>query len=153
MEHRTAKIPATTSWFCDKCGGIIETAEAGMLQWVSVNKSDDTYSSHDMRIVHHPQCQFNEDHERQTDGGTVRDHHLNYFLGADGLMILLGFIAQGEHPTDDVLEIIKRLHIPGYEVARQHFDEAIADGELEPSMTPGYYYQSQIAAAMKYHKP
>jgi hypothetical protein len=42
-------------------------------------------------------------------------------------MRLLALIAEERAPTNDILEMIKRLHIRGYEQARLHFDEAIAE--------------------------
>lgn len=51
-------------------------------------------------------------------------------------------------PQEDVLEMIKRLHIPGYEHARLHFDEAIADGVFEPNRRPGYCRRDDIVAVL-----
>jgi hypothetical protein len=78
------------------------------------------------------------------------DFDLGHFLGTDGLMELLSFIAYGKLPIGEILEIIKRLHIPGYEQARFYFDEAIANGVFEPNTMPGYYRQSEINAVLRY---
>jgi hypothetical protein len=59
-------------------------------------------------------------------------------------------LARDELPKDEVLEMIKRLHIPGYEHARQHFQRAIADGVFEPNMPDGYYWQSNIDAVLRF---
>jgi hypothetical protein len=83
-------------------------------------------------------------------GFTLHDSHLNSFLGTDGLMLLLSMLAEGDLPKEEVLEMIKRLHIPGYEHARFHFERAIAQGVIEPHMPPGYYDQSDINAVLEF---
>ncbi|NMP24256.1 hypothetical protein [Sulfobacillus harzensis] len=45
---------------------------------------------------------------------------------------------------EELLEIIKRLFIPGYEQVRHHFDEAIEAGILEPNTSHGYPHMNQI---------
>jgi hypothetical protein len=65
-------------------------------------------------------------------------------------MLLLSMIAEGELPKDEVLDLTKRLHIPGYEQARSHFDRAIAEAAFEPNMPKGFYWQSNIQAVLKF---
>jgi hypothetical protein len=65
-------------------------------------------------------------------------------------MHLLSFLARDELPKDEVLEMIKRLHVPGYEHARLHFDRAIREGVFEPNMPDGYYWQSNIRAVLEF---
>ena len=72
------------------------------------------------------------------------------FIGPDGLMTLLSFIHEKKLPEEEVLEMIKRLHIPGYEQARNHFKHAISEGAFEPGTPENYYFQSDIEATIKY---
>jgi hypothetical protein len=65
-------------------------------------------------------------------------------------MLLLGKLEEGRLPQTEVLEMIKRLHIPGYERARHYFKEAIADYAFDPNTAPGYHYQDQIEATLRY---
>ncbi len=65
-------------------------------------------------------------------------------------MELLLFIARGELPTPEVLEMIKRPRIPGYEHARLHFKDALAAGAFEPNTPEGYYTQSDISAILEF---
>lgn len=60
-------------------------------------------------------------------------------------MLLLSQIAEGKIPKDQVLEMVKRLHIPGYEIARRHFDRALRKGIIAPDTYPGFYTQAQIS--------
>jgi hypothetical protein len=52
---------------------------------------------------------------------------LEGFVGPDGLM-LLAFLTEDELLKDDVLELAKRVQIPGYEQTRELFQGAINRG-------------------------
>jgi hypothetical protein len=67
-------------------------------------------------------------------------------------MRLLVFISEKELPVGEVLEMIKRLHIIGYEQARRHFASAISAGTFEPNMPTDFYSQSDIRATLAYLK-
>lgn len=108
-------------WICDTCGQPIEKAEDGWVEWISYVGDK---QGRDLRLVHsfsaspktdNTKCQFNESYEYNKDSGMVSDNSLSEFVGSDGLMRLLVFISENELPTADVLAMIKRVHIPGYE--------------------------------------
>jgi hypothetical protein len=40
------------------------------------------------------------------------------FVGPDGLMMLFSLLADGSLPREEILELAKRVQIPGYELAR-----------------------------------
>ena len=65
-------------------------------------------------------------------------------------MKLLSFIADDHIESSEVLEMIKRLNIPGYERSRMYFEEAISEGVFEPNTTPRYHLQSDIEAVNKW---
>ena len=75
---------------------------------------------------------------------------LNEFLGADGFMFLLQMLNEGVVPKSGWIELGKRLYIPGYEVVRRHFKEAIADGVFERNTPLGFYSQSDIQATLEF---
>ena len=78
---------------------------------------------------------------------------LDNYVGPDGLMDLLAFLYDKDFKDDtEVLEMIKRLHVPGYEHAFRHFDAAIAAGVFEPNTAPGYYSQRDIKAVLEWLK-
>lgn len=143
-------------WICDTCGGIIEIAEDGWVEWHNpVQNGKVERRGQDLRLVHHTKshdqeskCQF-DNHDRQF---MVKDVPLDWFLGSDGLMSLLALIAEDRVTSEEVLEMIKRLHIPGYEHTRLHFDEAISEGVFEPNTLPGYYHVSNIRAVDEWLK-
>jgi hypothetical protein len=97
-------------------------------------------------------CQYDGNAEFARDQSILHDGHLADYAGSDGLMRLLSLIAEAEVPATEVLEMIKRIHIPGYEHARGHFSAAINGGAFEPNTLPGYYTQANIEAALRYIK-
>lgn len=148
-----------STWICDTCGGAIKEAKDGWVEWITPNPSGPGGFGRDLRLVHarnaSPRkdaggCQFNQERERAKDKGLVADMQLPYFLGPDGLMRLLVFISEAELESAPVLEMIKRLHIPGYEQARKHFKAAINAGAFEPNMPKDFYNQSDIEATLAY---
>jgi len=145
-------------WICDTCGEKIENAKDGWVEWITVTDGDDK-EGRDLRLVHHmpasprkqpPGCQHDESSEFAEDRGILSDMSLEDFLGPNGLMRFLVFIHKDELPKDDVLEMIKRLFIPGYEVARFHFDKAMYEGVFEPNNPNHYHFQDQIEATLEY---
>lgn len=149
------------SWFCDVCGDEIRSTDDGWVEWISLSDGEGRRRGRDLRLVHHrpasplrgtlaARCQFHERNEHARDGGIVNDLPLKSFLGPDGLMRLLAMIAEERAPRDEVLEMIKRLHIPGYEQARLHFVEAVAEDVFEPNTLPGYHHGDQIQAVLEW---
>jgi len=157
----------TTKWICDVCGKEIESPEDGWLEWVEYESQEDGRTrGRDVRVVHHTKskqeklegrtCQFDQDATRR-DGGLVCDGPLGWFLGPDGLMRLLSMMEDDRLPVRDVIEVTRRLHMPGYEKARFHFSEAVSARVVDPSPYPGCWELSQIEAVIKYaettHEP
>ncbi|MEO7298737.1 MAG: hypothetical protein ABI042_09200 [Verrucomicrobiota bacterium] len=148
---------AKLSWTCDKCGESIDDVEHGWVEWISCKDTNGNWKGRNLRLVHHQPfspiksgngCQYNQRVDL-TNEEILSDLPLRSFVGADGLMDLLALTAD-QIPTDEVVEMVKRLHIPNYEAARLHFHRAIAGGAFEPNTRPGFYSQSDIAAVLKF---
>jgi hypothetical protein len=125
---------AGRGWICDRCGLVIEKAADGWVQWREFGAESKTRKlcgeralGRDLQLVHANSasplpikageaygCQFNDDDPAYMS----MDLSLTEFLGPDGLLHLLDFIAKNSVETAEVLEIIKRLHVPGYEQNR-----------------------------------
>jgi hypothetical protein len=136
-------------WYCDVCGKKIESVEDGWLEWVYFKGEEGNGQGRGLRIVHKDkQCMYNSQLEYKRDKGITKDDNLKSFLGSDGLMLLLEFLADGEIPKEELLEVIKRIHIPGYEIAHCHFTDAINEGVFEPNRKEGYYWLSDINAVI-----
>ena len=144
-------------WFCDSCSQSIQCPEDGWVEWIYL--CGQSPSGRNLRLVHkfntspqegYKRCQFDEKVEFQKDKGKVADASLPDFLGPDGLMRLLVFLADDELPKNDVLEMIKRLHIPGYEEARLFIKTAVSAGAVELNSRLNYPRQSEILVVLKF---
>jgi hypothetical protein len=153
MNKRTEKTERISQgWRCSCCGDLITSIEDGWVEWLaSEDERGERLKS--LRLVHRlspsaesngPGCRYDSVREFRNDRSIVEGLSLERFVGSDGLMLLLSFLASGEMPCGDVLELAKRVQIPGYEQARELFPEAIGMGVLSPTIGKGYYMQSVI---------
>ena len=143
-------------WTCDTCGETIATAEDGWVEWITY-RDENGRRARDFRLVHHrpasPRrngCQFDEREEFARDKGTVSDLPLRNFLGMDGLNYLLCLIHEGEIPLVQLVEMIKRLHITGYEEARFFIKSAMHEGVYEPNKPEGFPTQAEIREILRF---
>ena len=143
MDNRT--------WICDSCEKPIIDPEHGWVEWLGSQQE----LGRGLRLVHKKPysprapdglCRYDDD-------ACASSLELTDLLGPDGLMQLLEFLAEETISKEEVLEMIKRLHIPGYEHARLHFDAAITEGVFESNTAAGYYSQEEINAVLEWISP
>jgi hypothetical protein len=140
----------SVGWVCNSCGELIARVEDGWVEWLACEDESGATRLKGLRLVHKNEleefrrCRYDDRIEFQRDQSIVEGLPLERFVGADGLMLLLSLIAQNEMPTSQVLELAKRVQIPGYEQARDFFHKAIDDGMIAPSIGEGFYMQSEI---------
>ena len=147
-------------WKCSSCGELITRIEDGCVEWLASEGPKGTTRVKGMRLVHSlassPRsedrggCQYDYRREFRKDRSIVEGLALESFVGVDGLMLLLSFIAANEMPEDEILELAKRVQIPGYEQTRELFHEATEQGVVAPSLREGYYLQSEIRALQQW---
>ena len=75
---------------------------------------------------------------------------LERLLGADGLMILLSLLDEGELPPREILELAKRVQIPGYELVRNLYPRGQRSRVLSPVLGHGYYLQSEMREMLEW---
>lgn len=154
-------MAAHPPWTCDACGKPIGSVEEGWVEWLGrLEKGDTSIKERDLRLVHAhpasprkrpPHCQHDESAAFAADISTVSDLPLSEFMGDDGLMLLLEKIADDDRGIrEEWIELAKRLHITGYEQAREHFERAIYDGVIEPRGRPGFHEQHMINATIQH---
>jgi hypothetical protein len=155
-------VAVNPPWKCDQCGHPIQTVEDGWVEWLNGMTDERSEGTlHELRLVHHRNasphrerataCYHDEDEWFRTNRYTVADLPLSCFVGPDGLVTLLAWLADKRFADpNQVLEMIKRLHVPNYEAARLSFDAAIAGGAFEPRSTPTYYDQEELAAVLEW---
>ncbi len=145
------ELDKTKFWICDNCGKKIDNIEDGWVECLEAKDENGNYKSWGIRIVHRIGCLYNQDLVYKQHKAIVSDIDLKSLSGSDGLMYLLEKISDNNFKdNEEVLEIIKRIHIPGYEEARLYFDEAIEEGVFEPNTKPSYYSQNDIKAVLDY---
>jgi hypothetical protein len=146
---------ATAGWRCASCGRLITSVEDGWVEWL-VDGEDDKGAStiSGFRLVHDDQsagapgvrggCRYHFDQEFARHRNIVEGLPLARFVGFDGLMLLFFFISSGEMPLEDVLELAKRVQIPGYEQSRDLLQNLLTKGLFSASIGEGFYLQSEI---------
>jgi hypothetical protein len=148
-------------WSCDSCGSPITGIEDGWVEWLASDERGKTRLK-GVRLVHtraaSPKkrqksgCQYDAAREFHDRRCLVEGLSLARFVGPDGLMLLLSFVASEEAPRNEVLELIKRVQIPGYEQAVPYFQQAIIQGLFVPSIGNGFFLQSEIRVSLG-HRP
>ena len=150
-------LEPTSTWICDTCGELIESADQGVVEWVvEGHATSGSKKGRDLRLVHgnvHSRletgCQFDPRIEFLKDRGTVASQDLALFLGPDGLVQLLMMLADGKIPKGEIILLVLRLHIPGYEHGRLYMDKAVEEGRVKLNLPGGFYWQQQLEEALK----
>ncbi|MFG0753797.1 hypothetical protein ACF8O8_13350 [Pseudomonas sp. TYF_14] len=148
---QSLKLEFGMQWICDTCGGRINSVKDGWVEWQSCQNEEGHWVKHSPRLVHHLPasplkggCQYDGDFIFENGRNIVGDMPLDNYVGTDGLINLLEFLSDQSFELEQTLELIKRIQIPNYDLARSYFDEAIGEGVFEPNAKPGYYGQDQI---------
>ena len=89
-------------------------------------------------------CQYNPRDEFRRKRGIVEGLALDRFGGPDGLMLLFSMIAERELPLQGLIELAKRVHIPGYEAVSELAHDAVSEGVIAPCISSGFYLQCEI---------
>jgi hypothetical protein len=97
-------------------------------------------------------CRYNPRDEFRKNRGIVEGLALDRFAGPDGLMLLLSMIAERELPLQELIELAKRVQIPGYEAAYELVHDAVSEGVIAPSISSGFYLQCEIWDVLKWAK-
>jgi hypothetical protein len=155
-DHHRANGLESAGWKCAACGMLITRVEDGWVEWLATENTKGATISRGLRLVHRlattsgpsrgTDCRYDSRSEFRKDKSIVEGLPLERFVGLDGLTLLLAFLAEDELPKDDVLELAKRVQIPGYEQTRELFQEVIRRGTVVPVIRPGYYLQFEIQA-------
>jgi hypothetical protein len=147
----------TDRWWCDRCHQVIARSQDGYVEWLMPSPGPQgRRMGKGLRLVHHAPasplpdgCQYTHAEQRAARS-LVHDGALDDFLGDDGLTQLLSLLTEKEVPTIETIELIKRLHTPGYERARLHLPAAIQAGVVEPNLPEGHHWQSDLLAVLRW---
>ncbi|MGA2746159.1 MAG: hypothetical protein ABSE44_15790 [Candidatus Sulfotelmatobacter sp.] len=67
-------------------------------------------------------------------------------------MLLLSMIAERELPMLELIELAKRVQIPGYEAVYEVVHDAVREGVMAPSISAGFYLQCEIWDVLRWAK-
>jgi hypothetical protein len=131
-------------WHCDSCARLITSVSDGWVEWLA--SEDDTGATivNGLHLVHRESCRYDAHTVFRNRRSVVEGLSLERFIGPDGLVLLLSLLAVGELPTAEVIELAKRVQIPGYELAHNLVGEENLPQLLLPSLGHGCYLQSEI---------
>ena len=143
-----------SGWRCDRCGEFVPDLQAGWVEWIAAEDAEGKPKVSGLRLVHRRNngssqrdihgCQYNPRNEFRKNRGIVEGLALDRFAGPDGLMLLLSMIAERELPAQELIELAKRVQVPGYEAVYELVQGAVSEGVITPSISSGYYLQCEI---------
>lgn len=139
------KMVPLKQFICDKCGELIKSPEDGWLQWLDIDPETGRNVDNNFIIVHHmPASPLGGNYGCYHRSQHISDMHLEYFLGHNGLVHLLSLFDSKLNETKELIEIIRRLHIPHYEEARIYWKTATNDGFLDEADSEWPYLQDNL---------
>jgi hypothetical protein len=151
-----------SGWRCDSCGELMPELQAGWVEWLAAEDTKGKPKVTGLRLVHRRStsprwrepygCQYNARDEFRKSRGIVEGLALDRFAGPDGLMLLLSMIAERELPAQELIELAKRVQIPGYEAVHELVYDAVSEGVIAPSISSGFYLQCELWDVLKWAK-
>ena len=151
-----------SGWRCDSCGELVSDLQAGWVEWLAAEDTKGKPKVCGLRLVHRldtgPRkgapygCQYNPRDEFRKNRGIVEGLALDRFAGPDGLMLLLSMIAERELPMRELIELAKRVQVPGYEAVHELVHDAVREGVIAPSISSGFYLQCEIWDVLNWAK-
>jgi hypothetical protein len=151
-----------SGWRCDSCGELVSDLLAGWVEWLAAEDARGKPRVSGLRLVHRgntgarpPEpygCRYNPRDEFRKHRGIVEGLALDRFAGPDGLMLLLSMIAERELPLQELIELAKRVQIPGYEAAYELVHDAVSEGVIAPCISSGFYLQCEIWDVLNWAK-
>ena len=147
-------------WRCDSCGQLVLDLQAGWVEWLAAEDTRGKPKVSGLRLVHRRNigsrslepygCRYNPRDEFRKNRGIVEGLALDRFAGPDGLMLLLSMIAERDLPTQELIELAKRVQIPSYEAVHELVHDAVCKGVIAPSISPGFYLQCELWDVLKW---
>ena len=151
-----------SGWRCDSCGELVSDLHAGWVEWLAAEDAGGKPRVSGLRLVHRGDtgprpaepygCRYNPRDEFRKNRGIVEGLALDRFTGPDGLMLLLSMIAERELPLQELIELAKRVQIPGYEAVYELVHDAVSEGVIAPCISSGFYLQCEIWDVLKWAK-
>jgi hypothetical protein len=139
------RLRNSMGWHCACCAQLITSVSEGWVEWLASEDDHGATILNGLRLVHRESCRYDPRKVFRSGRSVVEGLSLERFVGPDGLILLLSLLAAGELPTAEVIEMAKRVQIPGYELARNLIGQQNPPEVFPPSLGHGCYLQSEIA--------
>ena len=139
-------------WRCGSCNQLITRVDDGWVEWLASEDDCGESSLGGLRLVHRVvqfahglegSCQYDARKEFRNNRTIVEGLSLERLVGLDGLIVLLSLLAAGDLPKAQIIELTKRLHIPGYELSR-NLSGATAQLASTAYLGEGFYLQCEL---------
>ena len=138
--NNLVKLHKFNGWRCDSCDELITSIEGGWVEWLASEGHRGQEVLRGLRLVHRGSlrdgrkkgCRYDSLNEFRNGKTIVEGLPLERFVGPDGLMMLFSFLAAGNLPRGEILELAKRVQIPGHDFAR-----GMLQGDLLRSCSTG----------------
>ena len=157
-EFGLQKWVLTTSPSCTNCGELIASIDAGWVEWLSSEGDRGVEVWNGLQLVHRGSvlpngqgqtCRYDCLKEFKNSKTIVEGLPLERFVGPDGLMMLFSFLADGNLPQEEILELAKRVQIPGYELTRSLLRERLGPrSRLETKTIQGQFIKRGLNATV-----
>lgn len=140
-------------WHCACCDRLITSIEEGWVEWLAAEDDYGNTIVHGLRLVHRApgsagaraqSCRYDPRKEFRNNKAIVEGLALESLVGPDGLMVLLSFLVSEDFPREQVLELVKRVHIPGYELTCNLLRNKIVSTAATVFLGRDYYLQSEM---------
>ena len=149
MRATQYRLRNSMGWHCACCAQLITSVSEGWVEWLASEDDHGATILSGLRLVHRESCRYDPRKVFRSGRTVVEGLSLERFVGPDGLILLLSLLAAGELPTTEVIEMAKRVQIPGYELARNLIGQQNLPQVLPPSLGHGCYLQSEIAELIR----
>jgi hypothetical protein len=132
-------------WRCASCPELITSVGDGWVEWLASEGDSGATILRGLRLVHQKSCRYDVRTVFRNDRSVVEGLSLECFLGPDGLTLLLSFLAAGELPSAEVIQLARRVQLPGYELACNCVGQKDLTEVLRPSLGHECYLQSELS--------
>ena len=139
------KLRNSMGWRCATCGQLITSVSDGWVEWLASEDDGGGTILNGLRLVHRESCRYDPRAVFRNGRSVVEGLSLERFVGPDGLILLLSLLVAGELPMAEVVELAKRVQIPGYELARNLVGQRNLSQIPPPLLGRGCYLQAEIA--------
>lgn len=118
---------ALVGWRCASCDQLITSIADGWVEWLALENGRDAAILSGVRLIHRRgvrakkgkiACHYDSRKRLRNPAKIVEGLALEYFVGPNGLLLLLSLVEAGEFPREDIVELARRVQVPGYELSR-----------------------------------